>query len=160
MKKFTFQMLLLLLVIFASLYFYKNQSVPNIPFMPQPTVTKNLTINGALLKVEIADTKEKRSKGLGGRESLATDSGMLFIFEKLDKYAFWMKGLSFPLDFIWIKGDRVMEVTQDVKPPLPGQSDESLPIYSSKVDIDKVLEVNSGMANQLNIKEGSIIKLE
>lgn len=160
MKKFTFQIILLLVVIGAALFFYKGQSVPNVPFLPQTTQIKTLTINNAKLKVEVVDTKEKRSKGLGGREKLASDEGMLFIFEKVGKYSFWMKGLTFPLDFIWIKGDQVVEVTKDVKPPLPNQADESLPIYSSKVDIDKVLEVNGGVATKLNVIEGNVVKIE
>lgn len=160
MKKFTFQILLLLAVIFGALYFYKAQSVPSVPFLPQPTVTKLVTINNSKLKVEVADTKEKRGKGLGGRERIATDEGMLFIFEKADKPTFWMKGLTFPLDFIWIGEDKVLDITQNVAPPLPGQADQSLPIYTSKVDIDQVLEVNAGTVQQLNIKIGDIVKIE
>lgn len=160
MKKFTFQIVLLLAVIFGALYFYKFQSVPSVPFLPQSTTVRILTINSSKLKVEIADNKDKRSKGLSGKEKLATDEGMLFIFEKAVKPSFWMKGLTFPLDFVWIRGIEVLETTENVQPPLPGQADESLPIYKSSADIDKVLEVNGGSVNKLNIKTGDEVKLE
>lgn len=160
MKKFGFQIVLLLAVIASALYFYKAQSVPNVPFLPQSSVIKTLTINNAQFKVEIADTKEKRSKGLGEREKMASDEGMLFIFDKVDKYAFWMKGMRFALDFVWINKDLVLDISQNVQPPLAGQADQSLPIYSSKEAIDKVLEVNSGTLDKLNIKVGDRIKVE
>lgn len=160
MKKFTIQAIFLLLVIGAGLFLYStNPSLSNLPFLPQTTVVKELQINEAKLKVEIADTKEKRSKGLGGRANLAEDEGMLFVFPKSDKYPFWMKGLSFPIDFVWIRGDKVVDILANVPSPSPGQSDESLPIYSSKEEVDKVLEVNSGAVQRLNIKVGDSVKI-
>lgn len=163
MKKFTIQIILLLLVIGVGFFLYNSgrggQRV-DIPFLPQGPAFKNLEINSISLKIEIADTKDSRSKGLGGRESLALDSGMLFIFEKADKYPFWMKGLKFPLDFIWIGSDTVLDVLENVPPPTAVQDDASLPIYSSKVDIDKVLEVNAGTVQRLNIKVGDVIQIK
>ena len=97
---------------------------------------------------------------MGGRESLASDSGMLFVFDRVDKHVFWMKGLSFALDFVWIKDDKVVDVSENIPPPESGQTDESLPIYTSKVEFNKVLEVNAGTVKKLNIKVGDTIKLQ
>jgi len=159
MKKFTIQAIFLLLVITGALFLYSLGSVPNLPFLPQNTAIRKLQINDAMLKVEIADTKEKRSKGLAGRQSLATDEGMLFVFPKADKYPFWMKGLSFPIDFVWINGDKVTDILSNVPPPSSGQTDESLAIYSSNQEVDKVLEVSSGTVQRLNIKAGDTVKI-
>jgi uncharacterized membrane protein (UPF0127 family) len=52
--------------------------------------------------VEIADTQEKRRKGLMFRENLCEKCGMLFLFEHPEKYAFWMKNVKIPLDIIYI----------------------------------------------------------
>lgn len=173
MKKFTFQLIALLIVIFGALYFgMKTQFSPT--FTPNQPISgiKSLQIIDASstqetvlvkvkMNVEIANTKEKRSKGLGGRESLASDSGMLFIFEKSDKYQFWMKGLRFPLDFIWISGDRVVDILKNIAPPEKDQPDESLPRYAPVVTVDKVLEVNAGFVDTYNIRVGDkIILLE
>ncbi|OGE37603.1 hypothetical protein A3D79_01575 [Candidatus Daviesbacteria bacterium RIFCSPHIGHO2_02_FULL_39_8] len=148
------------MVILSALFFFKTQSPISNSLIPQQTVVRNLTINNTLFKVEIADTKEKRAQGLGGREKLADDEGMLFIFEKEGKYAFWMRGMKFAIDFIWIKRNVVVDLTSDVKAPLPDQAEESLPKYSPKVEVDQVLEVSAGTINRLNIKEGDTIKLE
>lgn len=158
MKKFLVQFVALIIVIAGALLLYTG-SLPSLPFIPEQAKYSELTINETKLKVEIADTQEKRSKGLGGRESLATDQGMLFIFQKADKHSFWMKGLKFPLDFIWIKGGQVVDITINIKPPDPNQKDKDLPIYVSKTEADKVLEVNAGIIERLNIKAGDTIKL-
>lgn len=161
MKKFLIQAVLLVLVIGLGLAFFKYGQSANLdlPFLPQSPKKANLVINNALLKVELADTTAKRSKGLANRENLASDEGMLFVFEKADKYPFWMKGLKFALDFVWIKDDLVVDMLENVPSPVEGQSDNSLPIYSSKVEINKVLEVNAGTISRLNIKVGDTIKL-
>lgn len=158
MKKFLIQFILLMVVIFFALAIF-TYKIPFLPFLPQPTKMVQLSINEAKLKVEIADTKEKRSKGLGGRESLAEGEGMLFIFPQEDKYPFWMKGVSFPLDFIWIKGSNVVDLLENVPPPVAGQKDADLPIYVAKEAIDKMLEVPAGTAAKLNVKVGDTIKI-
>lgn len=162
MKKFLVQFILLIIVIVGALYFFNPKSTPrnlDLPFLPQQTTLAKLDINGHILKVEIANTQSKRSKGLGGRSNLPEDQGMLFVFDKADKYPFWMKGLKFPLDFIWIKGDLVVDILPNVPPPKDGQSDESLPIYQSRVEIDKVLEINGGIAEKLGLKIGDTVKI-
>lgn len=162
MKKFLVQFVFLIIVIAASLYFFGPTSKPKnleLPFLPQKATLAKLEINGHILKVEIADTQSKRSKGLGGRSNLPEDQGMLFVFDRADKYPFWMKGLKFPLDFIWIRGDQVLDILPNVQPPEDGQLDESLPIYQSRVEIDKVLEINGGVAEKLGLKIGDTVKI-
>lgn len=158
MKKFLIQFSLLLIVIFLALAIFTGK-IPSIPFLPQLAKFGVIIINEAKLKVEIADTQPKRSKGLGGRTSLAEGEGMLFIFPKEDKYPFWMKGVSFPLDFIWIKGDKVADLLENVSPAQAGQKDVDLPIYVPKEPVDKILEVNAGTISKLKIKIGDLINI-
>lgn len=162
MKKFAVQTILLLLLITGVLIFFNptgSSGKLDLPFLPQQTTTSSLQINGAILKVEIADIDSKRNKGLSGRDSIATDSGMLFVYAKPGKNVFWMKGMKFPLDFVWIKDDKVVDVLSNVPHPTPNQKDESLPFYTSKEEFNKVLEINAGTIGRLNIKVGDTIKL-
>jgi len=161
-KKFAFQSILLIIVIAIALVFFSpfgNNPKLDLPFLPQVTEFKTLDLNGTKLKVEIADTSSKRNKGLSDRSSLKENEGMLFVYNRPDKVAFWMKGMKFPLDFIWIKVDKIVDILPNVPPPAQGQKDQDLPIYSSKELIDKVLEVNAGAAQRLNMKVGDTIKL-
>lgn len=161
MKKFLIQSALLLIVIAVGLIFFSPASPKsvNIPFLPQTVKQSTLLINDKTIKVEIADTSSKRAKGLGGRQSLGENEGMLFVFERVDKHPFWMKGLSFALDFVWIKDDQVKDILENVQPPSKDTPDSEIPIYSSKEPINKVLELNKGTVAKLNIKVGDTIKL-
>lgn len=158
MKKFLIQFVLLVMLIFFALALYLNK-IPGIPFLPQPIKVAQVSINDKKIKVEIADTKEKRSKGLGERNTLPEGEGMLFIFDKADKYPFWMKGVSFPLDFIWIKEDKIVDLLENVPAPAAGQKDADLPIYVAKEPIDKMLEVAAGTVAKLNVKAGDSVKI-
>ncbi|MBI3060230.1 MAG: DUF192 domain-containing protein [Deltaproteobacteria bacterium] len=58
-----------------------------------------------VLKVEIADTPEKRVLGLQYRSELSDDQGMLFLFPSESVQSFWMKNTPLSLDMIFIGGD-------------------------------------------------------
>lgn len=110
------------------------------------------------IKVEIAADPNKRAKGLGGRITMDSDKGMLFLFDKKGKPNFWMKGMKIPIDFIWISDDRIVDILPNINPPREGESDANLPLYTAVVEFDKVLEVNTGFALAHNIQVGDKIK--
>lgn len=114
----------------------------------------------ALLTIELADTPDKRTKGLGFRQSLASESGMLFIHEEAKKYTYWMKGMQFPIDIIWIKGDTIADIIANIPPPIKGQTDDTLERYSSTVEVDRVLETNAGFVSSRNIQKDDKIIIE
>ncbi len=161
MKKFAIQSILLLAVVAICLFLYFGSFFKgSTSFLSQSSSGQEVLINNDRIKVEVADNQDKRSKGLGGKPSIASDSGMLFVFDKEDKYPFWMKGMQFALDFIWISGPRVVDISENVPAPIPGAPDSSLTIFSANTLVDKVLEVNAGTVKQLNIKVGDNIKLQ
>ncbi len=70
---------------------------------PLPTVT--LTINGQKVIAEVASTPDQRATGLMNRFSLPVDHGMLFVFEKPEPLAFWMKNTYMPLSIAFIDAE-------------------------------------------------------
>lgn len=113
-------------------------------------------INGHPIRLELALTSSEKERGLGYRDTLATDSGMLFVYQNKDRYGFWMKGMRFPLDFIWIDGNRVVELSEHIPAP---KTDTSRPVeVSPRVPVDKVLEVNAGVIQKLGVRVGDIIQ--
>ena len=106
-------------------------------------------INGHTIRLELAVTEAEKEKGLGERDTLASDSGMLFVYDHPERYGFWMKGMRFPLDFIWINGNTVADLTQNVS--------TGAPAFAPLVPADKVLEVNTGVIDQLSIKIGDLV---
>jgi uncharacterized membrane protein (UPF0127 family) len=56
-----------------------------------------LQVNGHALEAEVASTREERRLGLMGREGLAKDAGMLFVFDEPRQHCFWMRDTPLPL---------------------------------------------------------------
>ena len=65
-------------------------------------------INGYVFNIDIADDIEEMKQGLSGREALAENQGMLFIYKKKTPVSFWMKDMKFNIDLLWIDGDKVV----------------------------------------------------
>jgi hypothetical protein len=118
-----------------------------------------VSIDGATVQVEVADEPEERQRGLSGRERLGEDEGMFFVFQTPGRPSFWMKGMKFPLDFIWVYRDRVAEVTESVPPPSPGTPDRSLSLITPTTPVTAVLEVNAGYVAKHDLAVGDEVRL-
>jgi len=129
---------IILLCIFSVLYYIKRP----------PTTRVKIGANEFTVDV-VVSTKEI-TKGLGYRDQLPSKHGMLFIFDHKDTYSFWMKGMRFPLDMIWIDGITIVDISHDV----PVAVNNVFPTYKPVKPVDKVLEVNSGIAKRYDIKIG------
>jgi hypothetical protein len=112
-----------------------------------------MTIGKAKLDVEIRDSQEERELGLSYRETMAKDEGMAFVFDGAAPYGFWMLGMQFPLDMIWIRGGKVVDISQNVPPPQSGISGEP-EARAPKEAVDTVIEVNAGWVEKNGIKIG------
>lgn len=113
-----------------------------------PPQQPRLRVGQAEVKIEIADTDEEKSRGLAGKDSLAEDEGMMFVFDQPGQYGFWMKGMRFALDFVWIRQGRVVEVSESVS------AEDQTQVYQPKEPIDTMLEVNAGWAARHGVKVG------
>lgn len=120
---------------------------------------KRVEINGASLLVEVASNADLRRIGLSGRGELGENSGMLFMFDRVDIYDFWMKDMKFPLDIIWIKNNKVADLEESVPPPPVGAPDASLPVYKPEAPADLVLEVKAGFAQKNQVRIGDEVKM-
>ncbi|HEX2036747.1 MAG TPA: DUF192 domain-containing protein [Chloroflexota bacterium] len=105
--------------------------------------------------VELARTADERARGLGGHAPLGPTDGMLFVFEQAAPHAFWMKGMTFPLDIMWIEGGKVVHLERDVPPSPPSETDLTRPVYTPSVSARYVLEVNAGFAAQHGVEVGT-----
>ena len=122
-------------------------------YRSHPLASK-VRIRGATIAVEVAATETQKQKGLGGRSSLPQDNGMLFPYDHKEQYNFWMRGMQFPLDFIWIDDKIIADITRNVQPP----QGNNIPIVTPAVAIDTILEVNAGTVDRLGIQIGDTVE--
>jgi uncharacterized protein len=119
-----------------------------------PKPTHLLYVGNGQVRAEIADSARERSRGLAGRASLADGQGMLFVFGDRAVREFWMKGMRFPIDILWIDHGRVTGVERDAPVPAPATG---LPRYRSAGPADRVLEVPAGWAARHGVGRGDLV---
>jgi uncharacterized membrane protein (UPF0127 family) len=70
-----------------------------------------------VVQVELADTPEKRERGLMFRKELDDGKGMLFLFDEEGEHSFWMKDTLIPLDLIFVDSSgRVTGIVARARP--------------------------------------------
>lgn len=110
-------------------------------------------------QLEIADTPSERARGLSGRSSIPLDGGILFLFDAPDRHTFWMKGMLFPIDILWVRGDTVVGVQEHVSPPPPGTPDALIERFLPPEPVDRVIEVRAGTVRELGGGAGQRISI-
>jgi uncharacterized membrane protein (UPF0127 family) len=98
--------------------------------------------------IEVMATDHDRARGLMYRRSLPENAGMLFLYERPQPAAMWMKNTLIPLDMVFIAaGGRVHRIETNAEP-------FSLTPIPSDGDIVAVLELNAGQAGKIGLKRG------
>jgi len=105
----------------------------------------------ANLDIEFADDEYETQTGLMYRTSMANKQAMLFVFDDELTRSFYMKNTEFPLDIIYISGDKkVVNIQKNAKPMDP----TSLP---SIAPAKYVLEVNGGLSDTWGLEAGDTV---
>lgn len=105
------------------------------------------------LYAEVAREEAAQARGLSRRPEICSACGMLFVFPEEDRYPFWMKGMQFDLDIIWIKGGKIAGIERRVS-----HEQNNLKVLRPEVKIDSVLEVKAGLSDEWGIKAGDEVR--
>jgi hypothetical protein len=132
----------ILLAIGACFFFYRTE----------PVIVE---FGGVSLKINYATTEASREKGLGGRMSIPSDYGMLFVFPKDGYYGFWMKDMLVPLDIFWLdaQGQVIFMETNVATSSYPN-------VFYPLRPVRYVLETNAGFAQEHDITTGTLFPLK
>ncbi|GHA41405.1 hypothetical protein GCM10007103_23540 [Salinimicrobium marinum] len=106
------------------------------------------------LDIEFAETTFERETGLMYRKSMATNQGMLFLYDQEAPRAFYMKNTYIPLDIIYFGSDSTAVSFQENAKPL---DETPLP---SEAPAQFILEINAGLVQEWNIETGDKIDFE
>lgn len=108
---------------------------------------------GVRYSVEVADDDAERAKGLMFRDAMGAEQGMLFIHDREEMQAYWMKNTRIALDILYFDSSRrLVSQQRDVPPCTLG---DGCPPYPSTGPARFVLELNAGEAKKLGLQDGA-----
>lgn len=116
----------------------------------------SVCVGETCFEVEIVDSLETRARGLMFRESLDENKGMWFVFEESKVYPFWMKNTLIPLDMIWVNEN--FEIVAIIENAVPCEVNPC-EHYNPGTEALYVLEINGGLASELNLGVGDIVSV-
>ena len=120
--------------------------------LPQATVDVLTGSGPHRFQVWIAADVSSRELGLMHVRDLPADRGMLFLFERPQYVAFWMKDTFVSLDLVFIGPDGVVVNIREHATP------HSLEAIESDGPVSAVLEVVAGTADRLGIAPGNRVR--
>lgn len=115
-------------------------------------------LRGQRFEVEIAVDFESRARGLMFRDRLPPERGMLFVYEREQPLAFWMKNTRIPLDILFFDRERRLVSMRKRVPPC--SLGDRCPSYPSGQSAMYALELNAGQADLLGLALGDVIAFD
>jgi len=108
------------------------------------------------IDIEVADTENKRARGLMDRSQMDENFGMLFIFgdHEVRQHTFYMKNTRIPLDIMYFDRDSVLiNIARNAQ---PGADSEAVggTVAAAEADSKFVVEINGGLADEWGMVEG------
>lgn len=110
-------------------------------------------LSGQRYKVEVADDDAERARGLMFRDQLAPGTGMIFLHDREEPQAYWMKNTKIALDILYFDSARKLVAQQRDVPPC--SAGNACPSYPSNAPARYVLELNAGEAAKLKLQNGA-----
>lgn len=114
---------------------------------------RTLQAGTCTFEVEAVSSAAKQYQGLSGRKSLATNRGMLFLYEQPQDLGFVMRNMNFPLDIIFIRDHRIINLYRDLAP----EGATPTISYHSGALADTVLEIPAGRSQECGLGVNSEI---
>lgn len=80
----------------------------------------SLVLGDGIFNVLVVSDDASRQKGLGGKDSIADNEGLMMNFSSDSKWGIWMKDMKFPIDIVWLDSNKkVVDIVKNVKPDEP-----------------------------------------
>lgn len=147
--KITIWIIIFILILITSFFIFKYEA--------WEAENPKICCNNTCFDLEIADTPESRQLWLMYRESLWDNEWMLFIFDQVWTYSFWMKNTLIPL--AWIRLDSDLKIV-DIIQMEPCKS-EPCTSYKPDSEAKYVLEINQWLISEkwlLNVRDKCELK--
>lgn len=109
-----------------------------------------LALAACSFKAELARSREEQYRGLSGRESLAREEALLFLYKKAEDLVFVMREMKFPIDIVFLRDRKVVQIYENLEPE--GKAYKNY--YPSLEPATEVLELAAGQVEACNIYLG------
>ncbi|MEY4602242.1 MAG: hypothetical protein RL292_183 [Candidatus Parcubacteria bacterium] len=157
MKKSTWVLAGVLLII-VGIFVFRNTVLVPTP-VPENTVApeisytkKEVMLGNMLFRLEVADTFALQERGLSYRQSLAPQTGMLFVFDTPGMYYFWMKDMNFPIDIVWLdQNKKVVHIEHALSPSTYPDS------FGPETPTQYVIEIPAGEVKGAGLSKGDVV---
>lgn len=118
-------------------------------------------VGGVDIEVQVADTPERRARGLMFQDALPYDEGMLFVHDRPGSHSMWMPNMRFALDMVWFDADgRVVHMELGVPPcGADVSSTGRCPSYGPAGGALYVLEATAGFVDMHGIDGSSRLEI-
>ena len=136
---------------------------PELPPQWLPVAARWCVAQQRCIDLEVARSSEQQRLGLMQRPALPPLRGMWFPFSTPQQQRFWMFNTPAPLDMIFVRDGRVLDLVRAV-PPCAVQP---CPSYAADADgngradfVDAVIEIGAGEAERLGIGIGDPVRID
>lgn len=127
--------------------------------MPPARSTAEIVVGETPVTAELALSPGEQSLGLGYRNGLEPGRGMLFVFQEPAERSFWMRGMRFCLDIIWIANGEIVGAAENACPDPEGTDDADRERYLSGEPVTHVLEMPSGWLAEAGFDPGTPVEI-
>lgn len=127
--------------------------------MPAARPTAEITVGDVQVTAELALSMDEQSLGLGFRNGLEPGHGMLFVFQEPAERSFWMQGMRFCLDIIWIADGEIVGAAENACPDPEGTTDSNRKRYESGEFVSHVLEMPAGWLAENGFGPGTPVEI-
>jgi uncharacterized membrane protein (UPF0127 family) len=102
-----------------------------------------------------AGARDEQARGLGGRDGLPDDHGMIFASDEENRDGLWMKDMRFAIDMLWFDSNlALVDVAENVTP------DTYPTIFRPRQPARYALEAPAGFVSRHHIRIGEAIIIE
>jgi hypothetical protein len=119
-------------------------------------VLARIEVAGQRVYLEVPQTSEQQAKGLMYRTIVPRNRGILFEFDPPQVVEFSMQNILVPLDTIFLRNREI----QQVQVAVPACNTENCPMYSSKVAVDQMIQLQARRTLELNLTKGDRLQID
>ncbi len=129
--------------------------------------TERVMLAGRAFTLEVAADEPSRTRGLGGRESIPDDGGLLFIFPDAAVRSFWMRDCLVDIDIMYLDPHgRITAIHRmTAEPPRRNEETEAaylrrLRNYASVYPAQFAIELRAGSLDALGLRVDQKVELD